>query len=215
MTWLLVAVLALAAFVLIALVFKAPRGGWEAIGAALLLGIAGYGLQGSPQQPASPKLSNEDSQRDTRAIVDARLALSGSDLPPTNSWIVFSDGLARNGRFAEAAEVLRGAVTSDPDNAEAWLAMGNALAAHADGMPTPAAIFAYRKASLLEPRNPAPLFFLGAALAQGGQFAQARELWAEALVLAPADAPWREGLADRLGQLDRFIAGQSGGAPLQ
>ena len=55
MIWAVVIGLALAAFVTLAVVFKVPRKGWEAIGAALLLGIAGYALQGSPNQPGAPK----------------------------------------------------------------------------------------------------------------------------------------------------------------
>jgi len=209
MSWVLIVALALIVFLVVAFVFKAPRSGWEAVGAALLLGVAGYGLQGSPGMPSAPKASAEDASRDARALVEARIALSDSGIPPTNRWVVLADGLARNGRFAEAAEILRGAIADNPKDAEAWTALGNALIAHAEGMPTPAAIYAYDRAMKANPRSPAPRFFLGAAMAQSGQFQQARDLWAQALALAPKDAPYREGLAERLGQLDRFLTAQS------
>ena len=44
-----------AAFVLLAMVLKAPRSSWELLGAALLLGIAGYAWQGSPAQRGAPR----------------------------------------------------------------------------------------------------------------------------------------------------------------
>jgi cytochrome c-type biogenesis protein CcmH len=35
---------------------------------------------------------------------------------------------------------------------------------------------------------------------------EARQLWADMLERAPADAPWREGLKERLDRLDVLIA---------
>lgn len=48
MTWVLVIGLVVGAFLIAVFVLRAPRVSWEAIGAALVLGIAGYALQGSP-----------------------------------------------------------------------------------------------------------------------------------------------------------------------
>ena len=54
-----------------------------------------------------------------------------------------------------------------------WVGLGNALVAHADGMMSPAAELAFDRADRLAPEHPAPRFFYGLALAQGGQFDQA------------------------------------------
>lgn len=212
MTWALVALLAVAAFAMIAFGLKAPRGGREAIAAALVLGIAGYALQGTPGLPGAPKAPAEEVSRNASAMVDARGKVSDSSLPPSDRWVVIADGLARNGRYADAAEVLRGAVEANPGNSEAWLAMGNALVAHADGMLTPAGLYAFRRAARADPDAPGPPFFLGLAFAQSGRYAEARQLWADLLARAPADAPWRGPLADQLRKLDAFIAAQ-GRAP--
>ncbi|CCA92329.1 tetratricopeptide repeat protein [Novosphingobium sp. PP1Y] len=211
MTWVLVVVLAVVAFVAIAFVLKAPRSGWEAIAAALVLGIAGYASQASPGLPAAPKAASEQVSKDAAAMVDARGKVSDSSLPPSDRWVVIADGLARNGRYGDAAEVLRGAVDADPKNTEAWLAMGNALVSHADGLLTPAALYAFRKAALSDPDAPGPPFFLGLAFAQSGRYAEARQLWSDLLERAPEDAPWRAPLADQLSKLEAFLAGQSGG----
>jgi cytochrome c-type biogenesis protein CcmH len=121
-------------------------------------------------------------------------------------WLVIADAMARNGNFGGAAEVLRGAVSRDPDNGEAWLAMANALVAHAEGQLSPAALYAFGRAEAAAPDSPAPPLFLGLALAQSGRVAEGRQIWADLLARSPADAPWRADLAERLAQLDAFIA---------
>jgi cytochrome c-type biogenesis protein CcmH len=109
--------------------------------------------------------------------------------------------------------VLRGAVSSDPKNAEAWLAMANALVQHADGLLTPASLYAYRRAGEAAPEHPGPPYFLGLALAQSGRFAQAQELWRRLLAQTPPDAPWRADLTRQLGRLDALVAAQPSGQP--
>lgn len=207
MTWIVVIALAVAAFVLAVFVLKAPRRAREAVAAALVLGMAGYVTQGSPRMPSAPK-DGEESAADGagRALVEARLKVTDRGIPPNSKWVVFADGLTRNGQYAEAAEVLRLSVAKDAKDSDAWLAMANALLAHSDGVLTPAALFAYRRAALVDPGNPGPPFFLGLALLQGGRIAEGRTLWAELLARAPADAQWREPLAQQLAGLDAAIA---------
>ena len=205
MTWLLAFLLALAAWLAMAFLFKAPRKGWEAIGAALLVGIAGYGLQASPDIPGAPKPAAQRIAADPQALIEARAGLSDSGIPTTNRWVVIADALARNGQYANAAQVLRGAVDDDPKNGEAWLAMANALVAHAEGRLTPAALYAFQRAEQSDPDNAGPPFFLGLAMAQSGRFDEARALWSGLLERSPEGAPWRSDLESRLGQLDAFI----------
>lgn len=211
MTWVLVFLLAALAFALVFLL-KAPRKGWEAIGAALLLGIAGYGLQGHPGMAGAPKPSAQTVANNPAALVEARKSLSGQAPAPGDNWIVVADAFARNGQYANAASVLVGAVEKEPRNGEAWLAMANALVSHADGQITPAALYAFQHAASAAPDNPGPPFFLGLALAQSGRLAEARRLWGELLERSPADAPWRPDLETRIGRLDAFIA-ERGQAP--
>lgn len=211
MTWAFVVLLAVLCLAVLVFGLKAPRGTWEALASALLLGIAGYAMQGFPAQPSAPKEGAEAfSGKAAAALVEARSTVDGSDIPPNNRWVVIADGLARNGRFADSAEVLRGAIEANPKNSEAWLAMANALLAHADGTLTPAALYAYRRAGTADPDAPGPPFFLGLALAQSGRFAEARELWAGLLARAPADAPYRPLLARQVEALGQMIAAQRG-----
>jgi cytochrome c-type biogenesis protein CcmH len=212
MSWAWAFLLAVAALGLVVLMIRGTGkglAGWEAVAAALLLGIAGYGLQGSPDLPGAPKTPVEKISGDPAALVAARKSLSGKDMPLDSNWVVVADALSRHGQYADAAGILLGAVDKDPRDADAWLALANALVGHAEGTLSPAALYAYRHAAEAAPGHPGPPFFLGLAMAQSGRFAEARQLWADLLQRTPPDAPWRADLQDRLDRLDALIARQA------
>lgn len=206
MSFIPVILLAGLAFAFGALALRLPRGTWALFGAALLFGLAGYALQGSPGQGGAPAAGTARAAiPDGEAAVDARRALFGPTQPPSR-FVTVADGFARRGQFADAAGILRGAVERDPQDTEAWLALGNALVEHADGQFTPAALLAYGRAEALQPEHPAVPFFVGVALIRGGRLAEARGLWADTIERADADAEWRPALEERLARLDELIA---------
>ncbi len=104
---------------------------------------------------------------------------------------MMADGYARKGQHADAAALLRGAVADNPDDAEAWVALGNALIEHADGNPTPAALLAYRPGGTHRAAKSRRAYFFGVALLRGGRADETRAIWAELVEAAPADAPYR------------------------
>ena len=199
----------LACFAAFAVLFKVPRKGWEAIGAALLLGIAGFAMQARPDQPGAAKAAVVATQASGQELIKARQQLGSGNAIASNQWIIIADALSRNGQFADAAGVVLGATEKEPYNADAWLTLANNLVAHAQGNLTPAALYAYGRAGQADLRHPGPAFFLGLALAQSGKLAEGRALWADLLARSPADAPWRADLSERLQRLDAFIAAQS------
>lgn len=205
MSWILVVGLAAIAFLVAAFLLKAPRGGREAIASALVLGIAGYALQAHPDLAGAPKASSQDPANEAAAMVEVRQQLGDKQGLPDDNWLVIGDALARHGQFADAARVYLGAVERNPGSVEGWLALANALVAHADNSLTPASVLAYRRAGEAEPAHPGPPFFLGLALAQSGRFDEARTTWAALLENTPPDAPWRPELEQRLAALDAFI----------
>lgn len=211
MTWLIVIGLALVAFGVIAFVFRLPRALWEVVGAALLLGVAGFAFQGSPAQPGAPKAPAEKVGEGASATEIAERQKLAEGNIAGDRHVIIADALARHGQYADAAEVLRGAVEQDAANAPAWLAMGNALVAHADGTISPAAIYAYGQAARAAPGSAGPPFFLGMALIQSGRLGEGRAIWADLLARSPKDAPWRGDLEKRLGELDTFLARQQAG----
>lgn len=205
MSWILAAGLALLAFVIAAFVLKAPRGGREAIASALVLGIAGYALQAHPSLPGAPKTPAQDPANEKAAMVEVRQQLGEKQGLPGDNWLVIGDALARHGQFADAAHVYLGAVEKNPKNVDGWLALANALVAHADKSLTPAAILAFRRANEADTAHPGPPFFFGLALAQSGRLDEARATWIDLLRNTPPDAPWRPELEQRLASLDAFI----------
>jgi cytochrome c-type biogenesis protein CcmH len=208
MTFVPVIVLAALAFAFAALALRLPKSGWALTGAALLVGLAGYALQGSPGQTGSPKAAVRSLSREGETLVETRRALFGPI--PDNRFVTVADGFARRGQFGDAAGILRGAIDRSPRDPEAWLALAIALTEQADGRLTPAALFAYDRAQRFAPGNPGPGLFLGVSLIRSGRLPEARALWAEMLIDAPADAPWRAAMQERLDRLDSILA-EAGG----
>ena len=205
MSWLVILVMAAAIFAVLALVLKAPRSGWEAIIAVLLLGLAGYAMQGRPGVEGAPHEAAPAGSGVGAFLVDKRQALAGKGVMPDPALIP-ADAFVRHGEYADAIGFLRKAVKQNPRNGEAWLAMGNALVAHGDGALSPAALYAFRQAEAAEPDAPGPAYFMGLAMATSGRLTEARAEWAGLLAKAPADAPWRADVANKLGRLDRLMA---------
>lgn len=208
MGWVLAGGLAALAFAALVFGFKVQRGAREAIAAALVFGLAGFALQARTDLPGAPKAPQAVNARGGALLVEARKELSGSGLVAGNKMLVIADGLTRSGQYGDAAGIAMGAVEDEPGNAEAWLAVGNNLIAHADGTLTPAALYAYRKAGEADPSQLGLPFFFGLALAQNGQLEEARNQWADLLQRMPKDAKLRPLLENWLAQLETDIAQQ-------
>ncbi len=155
--------------------------------AAVLIGGAGYALQGSPGLPAAPAQNME--ARDFFPLTQARHAFFG-EFSPEESWMRMSEALARDGQSTDAVGILENAVKRYPSSAQLWIGLGNALVDHARGM-TPAAELAYKKAEEVAPGHPAAPFFYGLALARSGDREGALDKWRQILATAPKDASWR------------------------
>ena len=212
MTWVLVLLAAAAVFAALVLVLKLPRAGWELVGAALLLGIAGYAFQGHPGLAGAPKPPAETLASADESLLAQRRAM-GEEFGQGQSWLVIADAMSRSGQYGSAAQVLRTGVRQAPNDPDLWVALGNALVGHSDGFISPAAQFAFQRAATIAPEHPGPPFFMGLALAQSGRLAEARAIWAELLARAPEGAAWKDDLSARLARLDAMIASQGGAAP--
>jgi len=208
MTWVLIILIAAAVFGVMAFLLKLPRSGWEITGAALLFGISGYALQGHPGQAGAPQAPVENAKLADQTLIKQRQEM-GAAFGQGQTWLVLADALTRQGQYGAASDVLRNALAKSPKDADLWVALGNALVGHTEGVITPAAQFAFQKAANLAPDHPGPPFFMGLALAQTGRLAEARTLWAELLARSPADAPYRADLQARLERLDSLIAEQA------
>lgn len=159
----------------------------QACGAALLIGAAGYALQGRPGLPSAPADAAQEQQ--VIPLAQARHAFFGN-FSGEEPWLAMADGLARSGDTEEAVGILQNAVTRYPRNVQLWIALGNSLVDHARGL-TPPAELAYKRAAELAPGHPAAPFFYGLALARSGDTRSALVLWQKILATAPPNASWR------------------------
>ena len=191
------------------LVGRIPRSAREVSAAALLLGLAGYAWQGNPGLAGAPRKAAAATGQDfDEELAEKRRGLA-ERFGPAAQWMMLSDGLARQGKTKEAANVLLSALRDRPDDANLWLGLGNALVAHGDGMLSPGAQFAYRRALAIDPDGPAPRYFYGLALSQAGQLQAARDLWAPLAARAPADSDVRKELEANIARIDAMLAGET------
>jgi cytochrome c-type biogenesis protein CcmH len=197
----IIAVIAAGWALLLALMIvgRAPRSSWVPYAATVMLGVAAWAVTGRPGVPGSPAVQPENEQFG-RELEDPRGGMSDR-FGPAAQWLGLADGLMRGGRTESAAKALEQGLRRYPRNIDLWVGYGNALVAHSGGVMTPAAAMAFDRAAAIDPRHPAPAFFAGLALAQGGDIAGARVVWQELLERSPADAPYRADLEARLAAL--------------
>jgi len=155
--------------------------------AALMLGSAGYALQGRPALPGSPKEAGRRAA--PLPLTEPRQAMLGR-FNQSDRWLVIADSFAARGQTKDAVGVIRAGLKEHPDDFALWVGLGNALIDHA-GMVTPAATLAYARAREIAPKHPAPLFFEGLALARSGRSEEALQLWRGALALTPSGTSYR------------------------
>jgi cytochrome c-type biogenesis protein CcmH/NrfG len=203
--WLILLVLALAAFAAVWRFGRLDSAGLQLLAAALLLAFAGYSWQGRPGLDGSPRPPPESQE-----VADSDFARMRQDMlgrfDTADRWLTIAEGFQRRGDTRGAAGLIRSALREHPDNSILWLGYGNALVVHSGGMITPAAQLAFERAAGLAPDHPAPRFFFGLALAQSGRLDEADRVWRDLLASAPADAPWRAGVEAQLQQLDEARA---------
>jgi len=182
-----------------------PRLLWTTAGTALLLGGAGYAMQGRPMLGASPAKPVEDKVD----IAPDILALRGkmfSSYTSDSAYQMAADAMIRVGDPGKAVKVTLGGIDRNPRSVQLWTELGSVLVTHDGGSVSPSALFAFRHAMQLSPQHPGPPFFLGLGYAQGGQLQQARFWWARALALTPKTLSYRADIAERLALLDQVIA---------
>lgn len=208
MGWVMLAVMCIGAFTALRL-FTVPKtlAIWTA--AALLLGAGGYALQGRAGLAGHPVGAA------ARAVeVDPGMAAFRTMILPASpedaATLAAADEHMRAGETQAAVDLLLRAIAGRPRDPALWTGLGNALAAHQDGALSPAALFAFRHAWQLAPRDPGPPFFLGLAFIRSGELPRAKTAWLRALALTPRDAPWRIDIAERLALLDEFQAMANG-----
>jgi cytochrome c-type biogenesis protein CcmH/NrfG len=220
MGWLLIVILA--AVVLLALwrFGRFDRAALQFVGAGLLLAMAGYAWQGRPGLPAKLPPPPVRQQLPESEFAENREAMLGR-FDSAAQWLTLAESYQRSGDTRSGVGIIRSGLRKSPRDADLWVGLGNALVIHADGMMTPSAELAFRRAAEIAPEHPGPKFFYGLALAQGGKFDEAEAIWREILETAPPDASWRPMVEERLAMIGQLRgssplppAGGAGGGPV-
>lgn len=185
---------------------RPKRGALELLGAALMLGIAGYAWQGNPALIGRPTPPRANHPASDTLFADERKIWLGT-VGPEVQMLDAADNLIKSNDPDYAIAVLRSGIQRAPDSMILWLGLANALVTYADGVVTPPARYAFEHAAMLAPHNPAPAYFMALDYAQNGDLDTAEKMWRQILATSPADAPWRPLIAQKLMVLARVRAG--------
>ena len=201
MGWMFIIILALAALLALWRFGHLDRAGLQFVGAALLLALAGYAWQGEPGVAGAPKRAPEHKEVTPSEFSKVRRNLLGQ-FDTADRWLTLAEAYGRQGDTQGAAEILESALREHPRDPDLWVGLGSTLVQHAGGLMTPAAQLAFDRAAEIAPNHPAPKFFYGLALAQGGKLDEAERIWRGLLATAPPSAMWRGEIEQRLQAID-------------
>lgn len=177
---------------------------WTLVGAALMLGAAGYALQQHAGLGEHRAAADAIPVAVAPEIVELRNAMLGR-FTGDGAYLIASDALMRAGSRRSGVNVVLLGLNHYPRSLTLWTGLGTALLQH-DAAMSPAARLAFAQATRLAPEHPAPPFFEGLAYAETGAYRTARPYWVRALRLTPIGASYRRDIALRLAALDMVLA---------
>ncbi len=166
-----------------------------------VLSLGLYLMRGSPSLPDQPLAARLEAPAGSERIsglvarVEARLRQHPED---GEGWDVIAPVYLRLQRYNDAADAYERALRLLGESSARLMGYGEALAAANNGVVTEAARQAFEKALARDPSLLKARFWLAIAKEQDGQFAEAASAWRDMLSGAPADAPWKPIVEERL-----------------
>lgn len=172
------------------------------VAAALIaLGAGGVAMVRGPETPPPAAVppavtpSQQPSVDDVIARLEKKLAETPDD---AEGWRMLGWSYFQTERYAEAATALKRATKLDPDHAETWSFLGEALvlASKEEGQMPRDAKAAFDKAMKLDPKDARARYFRAVSLDLSGRHRQAINAWFDLLEDTPADAPYAEDIRE-------------------
>lgn len=171
---------------------------------AALVALAAVGVavrKNRSPTPAEPAAAPAEPQPDVDTMIaglEARLKANPED---AEGWRMLGWAFFETGRFAESATAYRRATSLDPDNADYWSSLGEALVLAGSGDVPPDAAAAFDKAIALDPKDPRARYFLAVRKDIAGDHEGAIDGWLALLADTPAGAPWEADLRRTIEQV--------------
>jgi cytochrome c-type biogenesis protein CcmH len=189
-----------------------PRGGLRrmatiAVVAMPMAALALYLVLGSPELPDRPlaaRLTGPLENQDINALVarfEGHLSANPRD---GRAWGLIAPVYVRLGRYGDAVTAYTRVIEILGSNAERETNLGDAMMRATEGVVTPAARAAFRRANKLDPEAVQPRFYLAVALGQEGKTDEAIAAWKALLDSAPAGAAWVPIARAELARLERI-----------
>lgn len=185
-----------------------------AVGLVIALPLSALGLYlvyGSPRLPDQPliaRLQDPASSKNLEVLV-ARVEARLREHPEEGEgWEVIAPVYMGWGRFADAAEAYRQTIRLLGELPKRLASYGQALVLANNGVVSEDARKALERALVLDPNLIEPRLVLIIAKEQDGQLAAAADAWRALLAKAPADAPWRNLVEQRLAVDEAKLAGK-------
>jgi cytochrome c-type biogenesis protein CcmH len=184
-----------------------PSAAALALAAAGLIAVASAGVAifRSADEP-SPPTAAHGSVKPEQPVGDVRTMIAGLEArlrqDPDNpaDWRMLGWSYFETGDLMRAAAAYRRAAEVEPEKAENWSSLGEALQT-ASAEVSPEAAGAFERALRLDPKDPRARYFLGVQKDLKGQHEAAVSDWIALLEDTPAGAPWEADLRRTIQQV--------------
>ena len=195
--WLALGLLSLLSLSVLVYYVRSSKGLWQVAAAAVLLGMAGYALQGRPSLPPAPAQPLEASAAGETQLVDIRADMDES-FGSAKRWLVTADSFAKQGDYPLSASYIKSGLRNEPQNADLWSALGLQLMLASEGQMSPPAVLAFDNARAIQPQHPAPYYFAGLARLFAGDLDGAILHWEKTVSVATPKAKWKTRIESQL-----------------
>ena len=176
-----------------------------------LLALGLYLLYGSPRlpdQPLAARLEDPSNSQNLDALI-ARVEARLREHPDEGEgWDVIAPVYMGAQRYQDAADAYSEAIRLRGPTAKRLSGQGQALVLANNGVVTEDAKSALTQAIALDPTLIEPRILLAIAKEQDGDFAGAVADWRALIDKAPADAPWRQMVEQRIAGDEAHLAGK-------
>jgi cytochrome c-type biogenesis protein CcmH len=186
-----------------------------------VLALALYLGYGAPDQPGMPHADVMQAmarqQKASTAQIDALVEKVEARLREApqdgKGWDVIAPVYFKIGRFRDAANAFQQAMRLLGESVTRLNGFADATVFAADGIVTEDARKAYARVVELDPKRIEARFWLALAKEQDGNLADARSDFQKLLAEAPADAPWRSAVEDRVAGISQKLDGKVAARP--